>query len=91
MEADLLGVGYQPRHRQPALAIWHRGHRLAAERETGAVETVDGVRGGEGGRQNVKGFMFLGLSRFGLPIPVLRLDVLHHHRERTQDSVMRRD
>ena len=45
MEANLLGTGHQPRHRQPALAIWHRGHRLATERQTRAVEAVDGVRG----------------------------------------------
>ena len=42
-------LGHQPRHREPALAVRDRGDRLAAEREAGAAEAVDGVRGGAGG------------------------------------------
>lgn len=44
---------FQPCHRKPALAVRDRGHRLATEREAGAEEAVDGVRGGAGGALSV--------------------------------------
>lgn len=48
MEAHLLGTRHQPRHSEPALAIRDPCDRLAAERETGAEEAVNGVRGQAG-------------------------------------------
>jgi hypothetical protein len=43
VEKDLLGVRHQPRHREQALEVRNRGDRVAAEREAGADEAVDGV------------------------------------------------
>ncbi|WP_233495555.1 DUF6362 family protein [Rhodosalinus halophilus] len=45
LEAHLLGVGHQPRHGEPALAVWDRRNRVAVERAAGAAEEVHGVRG----------------------------------------------
>ena len=55
MEADMLGPGHQPRHRQQALAVRHRGDRLAAEREACAAEAVDAVCCSWDGRLNRQG------------------------------------
>ena len=37
-------IGHQPRHRQPALAVWAGGDRLAVEWQAGATQAVRGVR-----------------------------------------------
>lgn len=88
MEADLLGAWDQPGNGQPALAVRHRGDRVALEREECATDAVDGVCCGAG---SFKGQRALSPHRFSLLIPVIRVDVLHHHREGTENSVVGRD
>jgi Domain of unknown function (DUF6362) len=79
---DALGTQHQQGNGQPPVAVRHRCDRLAAEWKAGARETVHGVRGGSG-KFTVRRRHLLCPRTLSLLVPVILLDVLNQHRERT--------